>query len=211
MKPQQNLTPSVQGVSSHRELTALSESTEVKAEPESPVVETNSNNIVDCPSSLNSSPVHDDSSLLTPNLEALLWDRAQQSQHRQTDIEGRLLRLCKRLQVVQAKQVQRHFKHQLAGFLDRTLTPTSSRRADQGAWRGSRASVDTHAHNLSRFLKGGRVASELEQLHLSGTTYLRATEAQFDSDATESSSGGESDVEEEELARADVDQRHIKL
>ncbi len=71
--------------------------------------------------------------------------------------------------------------------------------------------MDTHAHNLSRFLKGGRVASELEQLHLSGTTYLRATEAQFDSDATESSSGGESDVEEEELARADVDQRHIKL
>ncbi|KAF4106903.1 KAT8 regulatory NSL complex subunit 1 [Onychostoma macrolepis] len=211
VKPQQNLTPSVQGVSSHRELTALSESTEVKAEPESPVVETNSNNIVGCPSSLNSSPVHDDSSLSTPNLEALLRDRAQQSQHRQTDIEGRLLRLRKRLQVVQAKQVQRHFKQQLSGFLDRTLTPTSSRRVEQGAWRGSRASVDTHAHNLSRFLKGGRVASELEQLHLSGTTYLRATESQFDSDATESSSGGESDVEEEELARADVDQRHIKL
>ncbi|XP_016398922.1 KAT8 regulatory NSL complex subunit 1-like [Sinocyclocheilus rhinocerous] len=211
VKPQQNLTPSVQGVSSHRELTALSESMEVKAEPESPVVETNSNNIVDCPLSRNSSPVHDDSSLSTPNLEALLRDRAQQSQHRQTDIEGRLLRLRKRLQVVQAKQVQRHFKQQLTGFLDRTLTPTSSRRADQGAWRGTRASVDTHAHNLSQFLKGGRVASELEQLHLSGTTYLRATEAQFDSDATESSSGGESDIEEEELGRADVEQRHIKL
>uniref|UniRef100_A0A673M9H0 KAT8 regulatory NSL complex subunit 1-like n=1 Tax=Sinocyclocheilus rhinocerous TaxID=307959 RepID=A0A673M9H0_9TELE len=207
VKPQQNLTPSVQGVSSHRELTALSESMEVKAEPESPVVETNSNNIVDCPLSRNSSPVHDDSSLSTPNLEALLRDRAQQSQHRQTDIEGRLLRLRKRLQVVQAKQVQRHFKQQLTGFLDRTLTPTSSRRADQGAWRGTRASVDTHAHNLSQFLKGGRVASELEQLHLSGTTYLRATEAQFDSDATESSSGGESDIEEEELGRADVEQQ----
>ncbi|XP_042590880.1 KAT8 regulatory NSL complex subunit 1-like isoform X2 [Cyprinus carpio] len=211
IKPQQNLTPSVQGVSSHRELTTLSESTEVKAEPESPVVETNSNNIVDCPLSLYSSPVHDDLSLPTPNLEALLRDRTQQSQHRQTDIEGRLLRLRKRLQVVQAKQVQRHFKQQLSGFLDCSLTPTSSSRADQGAWRGTRASVDTHAHNLSRFLKGGRVASELEHLHLSGTTYLRATEAQFDSDATESSSGGESDIEEEELARADVEQRHIKL
>uniref|UniRef100_A0A8C2QAU7 KAT8 regulatory NSL complex subunit 1a n=1 Tax=Cyprinus carpio TaxID=7962 RepID=A0A8C2QAU7_CYPCA len=211
VKPQQNLTPSIQGVSSHRELTALSESAEVKAEPESPVVETNSNNVIDCPSSLSSSPVLDDSSLSTPNLEALLWDRAQQSQHRQTDIEGRLLRLRKRLQVVQAKQVERHFKHQLSGFLDRTLTPTSSRRADPGAWRGSRASVGTHTHNLSRFLKGGRVASELDQLHLSGTTHLRATEAQFDSDATESSSGGESDIEEEELTRADVDQRHIKL
>ncbi|XP_016368810.1 KAT8 regulatory NSL complex subunit 1 isoform X1 [Sinocyclocheilus rhinocerous] len=215
VKPQQNLTPSIQGVSSQRELTALSESAEVNAEPESPVdgmvVETNSNNVVDCPSSLSSSPVHDDSSLSTPNLEALLWDRAQQSQHRQTDIEGRLLRLRKRLQVVQAKQVERHFKQQLAGFVDRTLTPTSSRRADPGAWRGSRASVGTHAHNLSRFLKGGRVALELDQLHLSGTTHLRATEAQFDSDATESSSGGESDIEEEELTRADVDQRHIKL
>ncbi|XP_043109620.1 KAT8 regulatory NSL complex subunit 1 isoform X2 [Puntigrus tetrazona] len=209
VKPQQNL--SIQGMSSHTELTALSESTEVKAEPESPVVEANSNDIADCSSSLNSSPVHEDTSLTTPNLEALLRDRAQQSQHRQTDIEGRLLRLRKRLQVVQAKQVERHFKQQLSGFLDRTLTPTSSRRADQGAWRGSRASVDSHAHNLSRLLKGGRVASELEQLHLSGSTYLRATEAQFDSDATESSSGGESDVEEEELARADVDQRHIKL
>ncbi|KAL0180106.1 hypothetical protein M9458_025548, partial [Cirrhinus mrigala] len=208
--------PSIQGVSSHGELTALSESTEVKTEPESPVdamvVETNSNNIViDCPSSLSSSPVREDSSLSTPNLEALLRDRAQQSQHRQTDIEGRLLRLRKRLQVVQAKQVERHFKQQLSGFLDRTLTPTSSRRADPGAWRGSRASVDSHAHNLSRFLKGGRVVTELEQLHLSGSTHLRATEAQFDSDATESSSGGESDVEEEELARADVEQRHIKL
>uniref|UniRef100_A0A672RP28 KAT8 regulatory NSL complex subunit 1 n=1 Tax=Sinocyclocheilus grahami TaxID=75366 RepID=A0A672RP28_SINGR len=215
VKPQQNLTPSIQGVSSQRELTALSESAEVNAEPESPVggmvVETNSNNVVDCPSSLSSSPVHDDSSPSTPNLEALLWDRAQQSQHRQTDIEGRLLRLRKRLQVVQAKQVERHFKQQLAGFLDRTLTPTSSRRADPGAWRGSRASVGTHAHNLSRFLKGGRVALELDQLHLSGTTHLRVTEAQFDSDATESSSGGESDIEEEELTRADVDQRHIKL
>lgn len=215
VKPQQNLTPSIQGVSSHRELTALSE---VKAEPESPVggmvVEANSSNIVgfdNCPSSLSSSPVHDDSTLPTPNLEALLRDRVQQSQHRQTDIESRLLRLRKRLQVVQAKQVERHFKQQLSGFLERTLTPTASRRAEPGAWRGPRASVDTHAHNLSRFLKGGRVASELERLHLSGTTHLHATETQFDSDATESSSGGESDVEEEELVRVDVDQCHIKL
>lgn len=215
LKPQQNLTPSIPGVSSHRELTALSESTEVKAEPESSVggmvVETNSNNIVgfeNCPSSLSSSPVHDDSTQPTPNLEALLRDRVQQSQHRQTDIESRLLRLRKRLQVVQAKQVERHFKQQLSGFLDRTLTPTSSRRAEPGAWRGS---CDTHTHNLNRLLKGGRVASELERLHLSGSTHLRATEAQFDSDATESSSGGESDVEEEELARVDVDQCHIKL
>lgn len=208
VKPQQNSTPSIQGVSSHRELTALTESAEVKAEPGTPVgglrIETNSNNEVsfeNCPSSRSSSPVQDDSTIPTPNLEVLLRDRAKQSQQRQTDIESRLLRLRKRLQVVQAKQVERHFKQQLSGFLERTLTPTSSRRGDPGAWRGSRTSVETHAHHLNRFLKGGRVASELDSLHLSGTTHLHAAESQFDSDATESSSGGESDVEEDELAR----------
>lgn len=218
VKPQQNSTPSIQGVSSHRELTALTESAEVKAEPGTPVgglrIEANSNNDVsfeNCPSSRSSSPVQDDSTIPTPNLEVLLRDRAKQSQQRQTDIESRLLRLRKRLQVVQAKQVERHFKQQLSGFLERTLTPTSSRRGDPGAWRGSRTSVETHAHHLNRFLKGGRVASELDSLHLSGTTHLHAAESQFDSDATESSSGGESDVEEDELARVDVEQCHIKL
>ncbi|XP_051523472.1 KAT8 regulatory NSL complex subunit 1-like isoform X2 [Myxocyprinus asiaticus] len=221
VKQQQNLTPCIQGVSSHSDVCSLSESPEVKAEPEIPVSGMDvSNNIANQhsfengPSPLNSSSVLDDTSLPTTNLEALLWDRVQQSQHRQTDIEGRLLRLRKRLQVVQSKQVERHFKHQLSGFLDYTLTsasPGSSRRVDSGSWRGSRASTGARALSLGRLLKGGRVAAELERLHLSGTTHLHAVETQFDSDATESSSGGESDIEEEELARADVDQCHIKL
>ncbi|XP_051959404.1 KAT8 regulatory NSL complex subunit 1 isoform X2 [Xyrauchen texanus] len=220
-KPQQNLTPCIQGVSSHRNVCALSESPEVKAEPEIPVSGmdvrnniANRHSFENGPSPLSSSSVLDNTSLPTPNLEALLWDRVQQSQHRQTDIEGRLLRLRKRLQVVQAKQVERHFKQQLSGFVDRSLTsasPGSSRRGDSGSWRGSRASTGARAISLGRFLKGGRVAAELERLHLSGTTHLHAAETQFDSDATESSSGGESDIEEEELARADVDQCHIKL
>uniref|UniRef100_A0A8B9KQ26 KAT8 regulatory NSL complex subunit 1a n=1 Tax=Astyanax mexicanus TaxID=7994 RepID=A0A8B9KQ26_ASTMX len=135
------------------------------------------------------------------NLEALLQERAQQSRRRHTDISGRLHRLCKRLQVVQAKQVERHVRQQVTGFLDCALNQSFafSRRAD------------LHTDSLGHFLKGGSVPSELEKLHLSGSTNLRTAEAQFDSDATESSSGGESDVEEEELSRVDIEQRHIKL
>uniref|UniRef100_A0AAR2LJW2 PEHE domain-containing protein n=1 Tax=Pygocentrus nattereri TaxID=42514 RepID=A0AAR2LJW2_PYGNA len=135
------------------------------------------------------------------NLEALLQERAQQSRRRHTDISGRLQRLCKRLQVVQAKQVERHVRQQLSGFLDRALTQSSA--------FSHRDSL--HTDSLGNFLKGGFVPSELEKLHLSGSTNLRTAEAQFDSDATESSSGGESDVEEEELSRVDIEQRHVKL
>lgn len=135
------------------------------------------------------------------NLGALLQERAQQNQRRHTDISGRLQRLCKRLQVVQAKQVERHVQQQLSGFLDRALTETSA-----FSCRNSPL-VDS----LGQFLKGGLVPSELEKLHLNCSTNLRMVEAQFDSDATESSSGGESDVEEEELAKVDIEQRHVKL
>lgn len=58
---------------------------------------------------------------------------------------------------------------------------------------------------------GSRSPAELERLALSCNTNLRAAESAFDSDATESSSGGETDVEEDELTRADVEQRHIPL
>lgn len=129
-------------------------------------------------------------------VEALiLREQAQQSQRRQVDISARLQRLCKRLQVVQAKQVERHVKQQLTGFLHHTASQSSASRRD----------------SISQLLKDTSLPSELEKLHLSGITSLRVAEAQFDSDATESSSGGESDVEEEELARVDTEQRHVKL
>lgn len=125
-------------------------------------------------------------------VEALiLRERAQQSQRRQADISTRMQRLCKRLQVVQAKQVERHVKQQLTGFL-----------------RHTSASIQD---SVAELLKDSSFSSELEKLHLSGTTSLHVAEAQFDSDATESSSGGESDMEEEELARVDTEQRHVKL
>ncbi|XP_058531794.1 leucine-rich repeat-containing protein 37A-like [Ochotona princeps] len=45
----------------------------------------------------------------------------------------------------------------------------------------------------------------------SGISNLRCSEQAFDSDVTDSSSGGESDIEEEELTRADAEQRHEPL
>lgn len=64
---------------------------------------------------------------------------------------------------------------------------------------------------VASFLKSGAVPADLERLHLSGSTFLRSAEAAFDSDATESSSGGESDVEQDQVVRADPDKRHVKL
>lgn len=162
--------------------------------------ETNSNNIVPLDSSLSSIMCHRSSSPSSPSpssaVEALiLRERAQQSQRRQADVSARLQRLCKRLQVVQAKQVERHVKQQLTGFLHHTVSQSSSSRRD----------------SMAQLLRDSSFLSELEKLHLSGTTSLRVVEAQFDSDATESSSGGESDMEEEEVVRADTEQRHVKL
>lgn len=127
-----------------------------------------------------------------------LHNRSQQAESRQLEIEGRLQRLRKRLQVVQAKQVERHVQQQLGGLLHSTLGPRDS-------W------VHQERTEASRFLRGVSAPAELERLSLSCSTNLRAAESAFDSDATESSSGGETDVEEDELARADVEQRHISL
>ncbi|KAK2864774.1 hypothetical protein Q7C36_003928 [Tachysurus vachellii] len=135
------------------------------------------------------------------SLESLggdLHSRSQQAKSRQMEIEGRLRRLHKRLQVVQAKQVERHVQQQLGGLLCSTLGPQDSR-------------VHRERAEPSRVLRGESVPAELERLSLSCSTNLRAAENAFDSDATESSSGGETDVEEDELARADVEQRHISL
>lgn len=157
--------------------------------------ETNGTNSVplDAPQS---STLCQHSSSSSPGVQALiLRERAQQSQRRQSDISARLQRLCKRLQVVQAKQVERHVKEQLTGFLHHAVS-----RSSTSIW-----------DSMAQLLKDSSFPSDLEKLHLSGTTSLRVAEAQFDSDVTESSSGGESDMEEEELARVDTEQRHVKM
>ncbi|XP_076843993.1 KAT8 regulatory NSL complex subunit 1 isoform X2 [Brachyhypopomus gauderio] len=140
------------------------------------------------------------------SLEHVLRQRAQRAHRRQADLSGSLRRLGKRLRVVQAKQVERHVRQQLSGFMDQALALSSA------PGRGYRGSAELQADALGRFLREGSVPAELEKLHLSGVGSLRAAEAQFDSDATASSSGGESDVEEqEELARVDTQQRHVSL
>lgn len=138
-----------------------------------------------------------------------LSDRTQHSQSRQGEIEARLRRLRKRLQVVQAKQVERHVQQQLGGLLKSTLGALDARRP-RGRY-GDDSLTPQERDGLRRFLKSGSMPAELERLSLSCTTNLRSAECAFDSDATESSSGGETDVEEDELARVDIEQRHIPL
>ncbi|XP_035889451.1 KAT8 regulatory NSL complex subunit 1 isoform X2 [Phyllostomus discolor] len=141
---------------------------------------------------------------------------------RQADIENRARRLQKRLQVVQAKQVERHIQHQLGGFLEKTLSklpnleslrPRSQlmlTRKAEAALRKA-ASETTTSEGLSNFLKSDSISEELERFTASGIANLRCSEQAFDSDVTDSSSGGESDIEEEELTRADPEQHHVSL
>ncbi|XP_037665936.1 KAT8 regulatory NSL complex subunit 1 isoform X3 [Choloepus didactylus] len=141
---------------------------------------------------------------------------------RQADIESRARRLQKRLQVVQAKQVERHIQHQLGGFLEKTLSklpnleslrPRSQlmlTRKAEAALRKA-ASETTTSEGLCNFLKSDSISEELERFTASGIANLRCNEQAFDSDITDSSSGGESDIEEEELTRADPEQRHVPL
>ncbi|KFO97593.1 KAT8 regulatory NSL complex subunit 1 [Calypte anna] len=141
---------------------------------------------------------------------------------RQTDIENRARRLQKRLQVVQAKQVERHIQQQLGGFLEKTLSklptldPLRQRsqlmltRKAEAALRKA-ASETVTSEGLSSFLKSDSISEELERFTASGMANLRSSEQAFDSDVTDSSSGGESDIEEEELTKADPEQPHIPL
>ncbi|KAL1780335.1 KAT8 regulatory NSL complex subunit 1 isoform X1 [Sigmodon hispidus] len=141
---------------------------------------------------------------------------------RQADIEIRARRLQKRLQVVQAKQVERHLQHQLGGFLEKTLSKLPNleslrsrsqlmlTRKAEAALRKA-ASETTTSEGLSNFLKSDSISEELERFTASGIANLRCSEQAFDSDVTDSSSGGESDIEEEELSRADPEQCHVPL
>ncbi|XP_061667233.1 KAT8 regulatory NSL complex subunit 1-like isoform X2 [Syngnathoides biaculeatus] len=149
-------------------------------------------------------------------VDARVGERARLNGSRQVEIEGRLRRLRKRLQVVQAKQVERHVQQQLGGFLDsavsRLLAGGRKDHAGPAApWRTGRHLSANSRDGLGRFLKSGTVPLELERLYLSGSANLRSVEKAFDSDVTESSSGGDSDLEEEELSRVDVEQRHVKI
>ncbi|XP_026535553.1 KAT8 regulatory NSL complex subunit 1 isoform X6 [Notechis scutatus] len=136
---------------------------------------------------------------------------------RQADIENRARRLQKRLQVVQAKQVERHIQQQL-GLLSKLPALDSLRHRSQlTLTRKTEATLrkvvneTSTSEGLSNFLKSDSISEELERFTASGTANLRSCEQAFDSDATDSSSGGESDIEEEELAKADTEQYHVPL
>ncbi|XP_039596664.1 KAT8 regulatory NSL complex subunit 1 [Polypterus senegalus] len=155
-------------------------------------------------------------------LDAEIRARTLQNQSRQNEIESRVRRLRKRLQVVQAKQVERHVQQQLGGFLQtsfsklpsldslRQRSPAVLTRKAEAALRRV-ATENSTSDGLGQFLKSGTVPTELERLFLSGTANLMATERAFDSDVTDSSSGGETDIEEEELTKVDIEQRHFPL
>ncbi|CAG03021.1 unnamed protein product [Tetraodon nigroviridis] len=151
------------------------------------------------------------------SLDAHVKERTLLNGSRQAEIESRLRRLRKRLQVVQAKQVERHLHQQLGGFLDSALSrlAAGNRKSEMStptaAWRTGRHASTNSRDGLRRFLKSGTMPLELERLYLSGSANLHSAEKAFDSDVTESSSGGDSDLEEEELARADIEQRHVKM
>ncbi|XP_043957763.1 KAT8 regulatory NSL complex subunit 1-like isoform X1 [Gambusia affinis] len=151
------------------------------------------------------------------SLDAHVRERTALNSKRQAEIESRLQRLRKRLQVVQAKQVERHVQQQLGGFLDSALSRlrAGSRKSEaaphSATWRAGRHYSSNSRDGLGRFLKSGAVPLELERLYLSGSANLHSAESAFDSDVTESSSGGDSDLEEEELSRVDIEQRHVKI
>ncbi|CAH2281737.1 KAT8 regulatory NSL complex subunit 1-like isoform X1 [Pelobates cultripes] len=96
---------------------------------------------------------------------------------RQAELGARARRLCRRLQVIQAKQVERHVRQQLAGLVGLL------------AGRGS----------------GGLAGAELQRVAGSSSARLRAAQGAFDSDATESSSGGDSENEETESGESGGD------
>jgi len=151
------------------------------------------------------------------SLDAHVKERTLLNSSRQSEIESRLRRLRKRLQVVQAKQVERHIQQQLGGFLDSALNRllVGNRKSETAVptatWRAGRHSSSNSRDGLGRFLKSGSMPLELERLYLSGSANLHSAESAFDSDVTESSSGGDSDLEEEELSRVDIEQRHVKM
>ncbi|XP_067887636.1 KAT8 regulatory NSL complex subunit 1-like [Heterodontus francisci] len=179
---------------------------------------------------------------------------------KQAEIRSRADRLCKRLQVVQAKQVERHAQQQLAGLVGHSLkqfsssftesfinkssnsnnkykstlhgnstgssllrsfprtdlegsgvdafsNPSSSLRSGGG----SKCLSSLNGDAFSGFVKDRAISEDLLKLVSSVTAKLRTSERAFDSDATESSSGGETDVEEECTGGANFEHRHAVL
>ncbi len=98
-----------------------------------------------------------------------------EAERRQAELEGRTDLLWRRLQAVQVKQVERHVTQQLHG-LYRSLGLSCTRRPSAAS----------------------RNSAELSRLACSCSEILRTAESALDSDHTASSSGSDSDSEEDE-------------
>ncbi|XP_067835146.1 KAT8 regulatory NSL complex subunit 1-like isoform X3 [Heptranchias perlo] len=181
---------------------------------------------------------------------------------KQAEIRSRAHRLCKRLQVVQAKQVERHAQQQLAGlvehslkqfsssFTDSLINNSSSNNKHKSTLHGNSALLagslllrnniprtdsegggvhfspssslrsgggskcllsSPNGDTFSGFVKDRAVSEDLLKLVSSVTVKLRTSERAFDSDATESSSGGETDAEDDGTGGAKFEHRHVVL
>ncbi|XP_078079827.1 KAT8 regulatory NSL complex subunit 1 isoform X2 [Mustelus asterias] len=155
-----------------------------------------------------------------------LHSRTLLARTRQSEIERRACRLRKRLEVVQAKQVERHVQQQLGGFVEKTVPKLPhldclkrqdgslrnphlvfACKSDSASWKGCESASET----LANFFKSSSVSKGLEKFISSSDSKLRFSENAFDSDVTESSSGGESDIEEESFTKVDTEQYHIPM
>lgn len=151
-------------------------------------------------------------------LDTEVHSRTLMAQTRQSEIRRRAYRLRKRLEVVQVKQVERHVQQQLGGFVEKTahhFPPLDCLRRQDGSlqnnygcksssisWKGNKSASET----LVNFFKSSSMTKGLEKFISSSDSKLRFSENAFDSDVTESSSGGESDIEEESKTKAETKQ-----
>ncbi|XP_072417990.1 KAT8 regulatory NSL complex subunit 1 isoform X2 [Chiloscyllium punctatum] len=154
-------------------------------------------------------------------LDTEVHSRTLLAQTRQSEIERRACRLRKRLEVVQAKQVERHVQQQLGGFVEKTvhrLPHLDCLKRQDGSLRNqqlvfacksdsaSRKGGENVSETLANFFKSSSVSKGIEKFVSSSDSKLRFSENAFDSDVTESSSGGESDTEEELFAKVGMEQ-----
>ncbi|XP_072926908.1 KAT8 regulatory NSL complex subunit 1-like isoform X1 [Hemitrygon akajei] len=153
-------------------------------------------------------------------LDTEVHRRTSLAQTRQSEIRRRAYRLRKRLEVVQVKQVERHVQQQLGGFVEKTLYHLSPlnclKRQDVSqqnnivygnksgsiSWKGDKSASET----LENVFKSSSMTKGLEKFISSSDSKLRFSENAFDSDVTESSSGGESDIEEELKTKVETKQ-----
>ncbi|XP_067869194.1 KAT8 regulatory NSL complex subunit 1 isoform X2 [Heterodontus francisci] len=159
-------------------------------------------------------------------LDTEVHSRTLLAQTRQSEIERRACRLRKRLEVVQAKQVERHVQQQLGGFVEKTthrLPHLDCLKRQDGTLQNqqlvytcksdsaSRKGGESASETLTNFFKSSSVSKGLEKFISSSDSKLRFSENAFDSDVTESSSGGDSDIEEGALTNTEQERYRLPV